>query len=134
MTDAELAATPTVNPMSTLSSVGTMIATKGLSILAGVAVTHGLITSSNTEMFISAGLFLVSLGWSSYMEYIRPILLAQLEVYKAKSLAQAAALRSAGVPQITVAQIAAQSPTMEAPTIAKVIATLPPEVKANVTT
>jgi hypothetical protein len=109
-----------------------MLATKALSILAGIAVTHGLMTSSNTETFISVGLLLVSLGWSGYREYARPILLAQLEVLKAKSLAQAAALKAAGVPKVTVTQIAAQSPTMEAADVVKAIATLPQEIKATV--
>jgi hypothetical protein len=130
---APATAPATTNPTSTLGSVGVMLATKTLSVLAGIAVTHGLMTSSNTETFISAGLFLVSLGWSSYMEYIRPILLAQLEVLKAKSLAQAAALKAAGAPKVTVAQIAAQSPTMEVPDVVKAIATLPQAVKENVT-
>lgn len=125
--------TPTpATPPSTLTSVGTMLATKGLSVLAGIAVTHGLMTSSNTETFISAGLLLVSLGWSGYVEYGRPILLAQLEVLKAKSLAQAAALKAANVPKVTVSQIAAQSPTMGPAEVVKAIATLPPEIKENV--
>lgn len=125
-------ATAPVLPPSTLTSVGTMLATKGLSVLAGIAVTHGLMTSSNTETFISAGLFLVSLGWSGYREYLRPILLAQLEVLKAKSLAQAAALQANNLPKVTVSQIAAQSPGMTQADVVKVVATLPPEIKANV--
>lgn len=123
--------TPTLPP-STLTSVGTMLATKVLSVLAGIAVTHGLMTSSNTETFVSAGLLLVSLGWSGYVEYGRPILLAQLEVLKAKSLVQAAALKAANMPKVTVSQIAAQSPTMGPAEVAKVIATLPPEIKETV--
>lgn len=123
--------TPTLPP-STLTSVGTMLATKGLSVLAGIAVTHGLMTSSNTETFISAGLLVVSLAWSGYTEYGRPILLAQLEVLKAKSLAQAAALKKANVPNVTVAQIAAQSPTLTQAQVVTAVATLPPEIKATV--
>lgn len=119
-------------PPSTLTSVGTMLATKGLSVLAGIAVTHGLMTASNTETFISGGLLLLSLAWSSYIEYLRPIFLAQMEVLKAKSLAQAAALKAANVPKVTVSQIAAQSPTMGPAEVAKVIATLPPEIKETV--
>ncbi len=125
------AAAPTLPP-STLTSVGTMLATKCLSILAGVAVTHGLMTSSNTETFVSVGLLLISLGWSSYIEYVRPILLAQLEVLKAKSLAQAAALKAANLPKVTPAQIAAQSDILTPGDVVKAVATLPPEIKATV--
>lgn len=123
---------PPTLPPSTLASVGAMLATKGLSVLAGIAVTHGLMTSSNTETFISAGLLLVSLAWSGYVEYGRPILLAQLEVLKAKSLAQAAALKAANLPKVTVAQIADQSSTMHQYDVVKAIATLPPEIKETV--
>jgi hypothetical protein len=122
---------PTIPP-STMTSVVTMLATKGLSVLAGIAVTHGLMTSSNTETFVSGGLLLVSLGWSFWNEYGRAIVMAQLEVLKAKSLAQAAALSAANAPKVTVAQIAAQSPTMDATQVVKAIATLPPEIKATV--
>lgn len=128
---ANLASAPTLPP-STLVSVGTMLATKGLTYLSGIAIAHGLMTSSNTETFVSGGLLLVSLGWSGYREYVRPILLAQLEVLKAKSLAQAAALKAANLPKVTVSQIAAQSPGMTQADVAKVVATLPAEIKANV--
>jgi hypothetical protein len=122
---------PTIPP-STMTSVVTMLATKGLSVLAGIAVTHGLMTSSNTETFISGGLLLVSLLWSFWNEYGRAIVMAQLEVLKAKSLAQAAALNQANLPKVTVSQIAAQSPTMGPAEVVKAIATLPPEIKETV--
>lgn len=119
-------------PPSTLTSVGTMLATKGLAVLATFLVTHGLMTGSSTEAFIALAPALVSLGWSGYREYLHPIFLAQMEVLKAKSLAQAAALKAANVPKVTVSQIAAQSPTMGPAEVAKVIATLPPEIKETV--
>lgn len=123
---------PTALPPSTLNSVATMLATKGLAILGTFLVTHGLMTGSNTEALISLAPFIVSLGWSLYVQYARPIFLAQMEVLKAKSIAQAAALRAANLPKVTVAQIAAASPTMDASAVAKAIATLPAEIKANV--
>lgn len=123
---------PPTLPISTLASVGTMLATKGLAILGTFLVTHGLMTGSGTEELISLAPFLVSIGGSIYLEYLRPIFLAQMDVLKAKSLAQAAALRAANLPKVTVTQIAAQSPTMEAADVVKAIATLPPEIKANV--
>lgn len=130
MTDAQ--ATSPKLPPSTLNSVLTMLATKGLTVLATFLVTHGVITGSNTEAIIALAPALVSLGWSAYVEYLGPIFRAQMDVLKAKSLAQAAALKAAGMPKVTVAQIAAQSPTMEAPDVVKAIATLPPEIKENV--
>jgi hypothetical protein len=130
-TPAAIAGPPTLPP-STLNSVATMLATKGLAILGTFLVTHGLMTGSNTEALISLAPFLVSLAWSGYREYVRPILIAQLEVLKAKSLAQAAALKAANLPKVTVAQIAAQSPTMETTDVVRAIATLPPEIKATV--
>lgn len=125
------AAAPTLPP-STLVSVGTMLATKGLAMLAMFLVTHGLMSGSNTEAFIALAPLLVSLAWSGYVQYARPIFLAQLEVLKAKSLAQAAALKAANLPKVTVSQIAAQSPSMTQADVAKVVATLPAEIKANV--
>lgn len=125
------AAAPT-SPLSTLESIGVMLTTKGLAILGTFLVTRGLMTGSNTEALISLAPFIVSIGGSLYVEYLRPIFLAQMEVLKAKSLAQAAALKAANLPKVTVTQIAAQSPTMDATAVAKVVATLPPEVKATV--
>lgn len=129
---ANPAAQAAAQPPSTPNSVGTMLATKGLAMLATFLVTHGLMSGSNTEAFIAIAPLLVSLAWSGYVQYARPIFLAQLEVLKAKSLAQAAALKAANLPKVTVAQIAAQSPTMEATDVAKAISTLPPEIKATV--
>ena len=124
-------AAPTLPP-STLNSVLTMLATKGLAVLAAFLVTHGVMTGSNTEAFIALAPALVSLGWSVWQLYLGPIFLAQMEVLKAKSLAQAAALKAANLPKVTVAQIAAQSPTMAAPDVLKAIATLPQSIKDNV--
>ena len=123
----------TTAPSSTATSIATAIATKLLTLGAGILVAHGVITSSNTEMVVSGGLLLGSVAWSGYLEYVRPILIAQLDVLKAKSLAQDAALQSAGLPKVTVTQIAAQSPTLDPPAVAKAIATLPPQIQATVT-
>lgn len=124
--------TATIQPPSTLNSWATMLTTKGLAMLAMFLVTHGLMSGSNTEALIALAPLLVSLAWSGYVQYARPIFLAQMDVLKAKSLAQAAALKAANLPKVTVTQIAAQSPTMEPADVAKAIATLPPEIKATV--
>jgi hypothetical protein len=58
--------------------------------------------------------------------------LSQLEVLKARSLAAAAKLHDAGVPAVTVAEIAAQSDKLTAQSVTKVADTMTPEVKASV--
>ena len=55
-----------------------------------------------------------------------------MEVLKAKALAQAAKLKDAGLPPVTVNQIAAQSSTMSSADVTKVIAKLPAELQAVV--
>lgn len=119
-------------PLSTLTSILTTATTVGLTGLGTFLVTHGVMNSSGTEALISLAPFVAAAGLAGWREYVRPILTAQLEVLKAKSLAQAAALKAANLPKVTVAQIAAQSPTMGPPDVIKAIATLPPEIKATV--
>jgi hypothetical protein len=115
-----------------MTSILTTAATLGLTGLGTFLATHGLMNSSGTEALISLAPFVAAAGVATWREYVRPILTAQLEVLKAKSLAQAAALKAANAPKVTVAQIAAQSPTMDATQVVKAIATLPPEIKATV--
>lgn len=105
---------------------------KGLVTLSAGAVTHGVINANQTETFVSAGMLVVGLGWSFWNDYGRAIVLSQLEVLKAKSLAQAAKMKEAGVPPVTVNQIAAASPTLTAAGVTKAISTLPQAVQDNV--
>lgn len=105
---------------------------KGLVTLSAGAVTHGIINSNQTETFISAGMLVVGLAWSFWNDYGRAIVISQLEVLKAKSLAQAAKMKDAGVPPVTVSQIAAQSQTLTSANVTKVIAQLPQPVQATV--
>lgn len=105
---------------------------KGLISLSSAAVAHGIITGSQTEYFVAGGLFLVSAGWSFWNDYGKAIVLSQLEVLKAKSLASAAKIKDAGLPAVTVAEVAAQSPTLTSAVVTKIVATLPVEVQANV--
>lgn len=105
---------------------------KGLLTLSAGAVTHGLINSNQTEYFVAGGMLMVSAGWSFWNDYGKAIVLSQLEVLKAKSLAQAKAMTQNGVQPVTTAQIAAQSPTMGQAEVAKVVATLPEVIQANV--
>lgn len=105
---------------------------KGLITLGATAATHGVIASNQTETFVAAGMFLVGAGWSFWNDYGKAIVLSQLEVLKAKSLAQAAKAQEAGVAQVTTSEIAAQSPTLRPTEVAKTIATLPAPIQANV--
>lgn len=105
---------------------------KGLITLGATAATHGVISSNQTETFVAVGMALVGLGWSFWNDYGRAIVLSQLEVLKAKSLAQAAKMRDAGVPPVTVNQVAAASPTLTPAAVTKAIAAMPAEVQQNV--
>ena len=105
---------------------------KGLITLGATAATHGFISANQTETFVSVGMVLVGLGWSFWNDYGRAIVLSQLEVLKAKSLAQAQQARQAGLPPVTTGQIAAQSPKLTPTEVAKTVATLPPAVQATV--
>jgi hypothetical protein len=105
---------------------------KGLITLSASAVTHGLIAGNQTETFVAVGMFAVGLAWSFWNDYGKAIVLSQLEVLKAKSLASAAKIKDAGLKPVTVAEIAAQSPTLSTADVSKTIATLPTAVQANV--
>lgn len=106
---------------------------KKVLIIAGTGLaSHGIINSSQTETFVSIGMVLVGAGWSFWNDYGRAIVLSQLEVLKAKSLAQAAKMTQSGVTPVTTEQIAAQSPTLTSTEVAKTVATLPEVIQANV--
>lgn len=114
-------------------TIGAGIAKKGLMIAGTSLAGHGLINSNNIETFVSVGMVLVGLGWSLWNDYGKAIVLSQLEVLKAKSLAQAAKMRANGVsPVITADQIAEQSPKLTTADVNKAVATLPAEVQATV--
>lgn len=111
----------------------------GLLKKAGIAIgmsvaTHGWISGSQVELFGAAAVALGAAGYSFWNDYGRPIVLSQLEVLKAKSMAQAAKMQRAGVAQVTVSEIAAQSPKLSATDVVKTVATLPPAIQANVAT
>lgn len=115
-----------------IASVGAGIMQKILMGQAAGLVAHGMLSANYTEVYVSVGMALVGAAWSLWEDFGQPILLSQLEVLKAKSLAQAAKMRDAGVPPITVNQIAAASPTLTAAGVTKAIATLPQAVQDNV--
>jgi hypothetical protein len=112
-------------------SLGTGIIKKALISAGASFATHGIIASNQIETFVSLGMFAVGIVWSLWNDYFRPIVLAQLEVLKAKSLAQAAALKANGIPPVNATDIAAHSATMNETDVTKAIATLPPAVQAT---
>jgi hypothetical protein len=105
-------------------TLATGVIKKGLMTLGATAATHGIIASNQIETFVAAGLFLVGAGWSFWNDYGKAIVLSKLEVLKAQSLAQAAKLRNAGLPQPTVTEIVAQHPTLKPADITKVADTV----------
>lgn len=113
-------------------TVGAGLAKKVLMLQAAGLVSHGLLSSNNTEVFVSLGMAAVGAGWSFWNDFGKPIVLSQLEVLKAKCLAQAAKMKDAGVTPVTVNQIAAQSTKLTATDVAKTVATLPQAVQDNV--
>lgn len=108
-----------------LVTIGAGIAKKVLLGLGATLATHGVISSNQTETFVAVGMALVGVGWSLWNDYGRAIVLSQLEVLKAKSLAQADQARNAGLPPVTSTQIADKSPTLTPTDVAKVTAKLP---------
>lgn len=107
---------------------------KGL-LSAGSALTaHGLMSSNYTEAFVALGMALAGGAWSFWNDYGRAIVLAQLEVLKAKSLAQAAKLQAHDIapPDAqAVAAASAKSPdmaTLSVEDVKKACATLPAAV------
>jgi hypothetical protein len=113
-------------------TLATGVIKKGLIVAGTGLASHGVISSSQTEMFVAAGMGLVGLGWSFWNDYGKAILISKLEVLKAKSLAQAAKLQQNSIPPVTTRDIANQSPTLTPTEVAKTVATLPEEIQANV--
>lgn len=112
-------------------TVGAGIIKKVLMLQAAGLVSHGLISSNNTEVFVSLGMAAVGAAWSFWQDFGKVIVLSQLEVLKAKSLAQAEKMRAGGMSPVTVNQIAMKT-TMSASEVTAVAATLPAEVKVNI--
>lgn len=113
-------------------TVGAGLAKKVLMLQAAGLVSHGMMSANYTEVFVSLGMAGIGAAWSLWNDFGKPIVLSQLEVLKAKSLAQAASLRKAGLPQVTANEIAAQSPTLLPADVLKTIATLPAAIQSNV--
>lgn len=128
-----------------LGQLRTWAAMAGGAIATGAA-THGLINGASAANIggIIAGLIVTAVcslySWwdKTGRDTIGAIISAQLEVLKAKSLAQANAMKAKGLPPVTVKQIADASAasttiaTMTPAEVTKAVATLPGDVAANV--
>jgi hypothetical protein len=109
----------------------------GFKVVAGMIGGWGALKNPGSqEQFIDLGtalvLYLIGQGWSWWQASGQDFVKAQFEVIQAKTLAQAQKLRTAGIPQVTVKEIALQAPTMTLAETAKVIPTLPAEIQANI--
>jgi hypothetical protein len=109
----------------------------GLKVVAGMIGGWGAMKNPGSqEQFIDLGtaaaLYLIGQGWSWWQASGEALVKAQVDIIQAKTLAQAQKLRLAGLPQVTVKEIAQQSPTMTLAETAKVIPTLPAEIRANI--
>jgi hypothetical protein len=115
-----------------IETMGVGAVKKVLMLQAGFLVSHGLISSNNTEVFVSLGMAAIGALWSFWNEYGEAIVISQLKVLKAKSLAQAQLLRLAGEPPVTMKQIAEQSSSLTLSDATKIAATLPAEIQRNI--
>lgn len=97
-----------------------------------IAAAHGMTIGVSSEFYAGLALAIVSAGWSFWNDYGRAIVLSQLEVLKAKSLASAAKIKDAGLAPVTSADIASQSATLTAKSVDKIVATMPPAVRDSV--
>lgn len=105
---------------------------KGLMWAGGIMAGHGIAMGFTPADYAVAAAGIVAAGWSFWTDFGKGIVLSQLDVWKAKSLAQAEKLRSAGIAPVTVSQIAAQSPTLTTADVTKAVAKMPPSVQANI--
>ncbi len=116
-----------------------MIVTMGAGLIRKLAqgqaialVSHGILSANYTEVYVSAAVAAAGFAWSFWNDYGKVIFFSQMEVLRAKSLAQAEKMRIAGVAPVTTTQIAMQSRKMDTAEVTAVVATLPAEIKANI--
>jgi hypothetical protein len=92
-------------------------------------VSHGMISSDYTTVYVSLGMAAIGVLWQFWNDYGSVVLRAQMEIYKAKVLAQAAKIQEAGLKPVTVSQIAAQNGNLTTEAVAKAVAKMPPEIQ-----
>lgn len=115
-------------------TIAAPILRKGLITFGSALTTHGILASNQIETFVSLGMAVAGLLWSFWNDYGRAIVLSQLEVLKAKSLAQAAKLQAHDIAPPDAAAVAAASAkspdmaTLSIEEVKKAAATLPAAV------
>lgn len=107
-----------------LLTLGAGLLKKGGITLGTAWATHGWISGNDVELVGAGAVALGSAAYSFWNDYGKAIVLSQLDVLKAKSLAQADQARKAGLPPVTVDAIADKSPTLTSTDVAKVVAKL----------
>ncbi len=108
-------------------------------VLTGAAAsigTLGLLKDAGSQaQFVDIGtavvFYLIGAGWAWWTNTGQAFVQAYVQVVVAKTLAQAQAMRQAGLPQVTVKQIALQS-SLTIDETTKIITKLPAEVQANI--
>ena len=108
-------------------------AVKKLLMTAGTAAAaQGIISGGNAETYAGIAAAVVGVAFSFWTDYGKAIVLSQLEVLKARSLAAAKKIQDAGLKPVSVAEVADQSSTLTAAQVIKVAATMPDDVHASV--
>jgi hypothetical protein len=110
----------------------TGIVKKGAIVAGTTLATHGWISGNQTETIVSLAVAGVPFAISLWQDYGKAIVLSQLAVLKAKSLASAEKIKDAGLPPVTASDIAAQSATLTPDQVTKTVATLPPSIQDTV--
>jgi hypothetical protein len=100
----------------------------GGALLAG----HGIASGFTATDYAAASVAIVAAAWSFWNDYGKAIVLSQVDVLKARSLAASKKIEDAGLRPVTVAEIADQSPTLTPAQVIKVADTMAPDVKASV--
>jgi hypothetical protein len=115
-----------------LTTMGAGAVKKAAIVVGSMLSAHGLMRGDDVETFSAAAVALVPILVSFWQDYGKAIVLSQLEVMKAKSLAQAQKLRLAGEPPVTIMEIAQQSRKLSLDDTRTIAATLPAEIQRNI--
>lgn len=115
-----------------VTALATGVIKKVLIIGGTWAATHGLISGVSVETYSGIAVAAVAASTSLWQDYGKAIVLSQLDVLKARSLAAAAKIHAAGLPPVTPAEIAAKSPTLTTESVTKIAQTMAPDIKASV--
>lgn len=116
-----------------ITSLATGALKKVLMTGGAAATAHGLTEGGNSaEIYVGLATAIIAAGYSFWTDYGKAIVVSQLEVLKARSLAAAKKIQDAGLRPVTVSEIAAQSPTLTPDQVTKTAAGMTPEVKATV--